>query len=639
MPNDSRYANRTHPLLTQLNHSVATALAFLFFVHIGFAQDKHFKKELFDRGLEKLRQLKTHHRLDLSNAFEAACSIDSEKLADDFVSEFKISRSDAFLLAVDYAESLPDSKLFLRYLPKENFVNQHRDAFAETAFILGTRNEDFATLINACRSFLVTRDIEDDISGEKEKLSDEVIRKRRTEFLRFQYNLGRLQNEENLEPLENALQGINGQLAKKYLRAAWLVNIGTKVLSGAEQLEAVNKFESQDFAVRVLYDLLMKSNRDQLQSMVGDSMVSKMVELYLDPGRNPEETENFLVELEEKYTHRDFFRRLFQSPSPKQIIELAKHTRSYNNELDILELITFVTEKNKDQPETVSNLGKSLMESCLTSGNLDDAKTIAKRLTLELSSRSVFDYSIQQGDLETAKQIVKSNLDDKSVRNMTVLASVLLSKGRDAEATDYVQRLENDFRQRLEKQPVDKRAKWIVEFVMTCGWSSRSIQIDRLPLEDAILKEFEPFVETPAINESISRCIGSFTPPTLASKKLLLKMMKMLPESKQITTSFEENNLIDKILAEPKTDFAKLREQALKLTNRSESMYKNVRASRFAYSFAFAGDMEGVNKLIDQVSIAENQAWVLFQCARAYPPRRVPIDKRHYSGRSGGGLF
>ena len=49
-----------------------------------------------------------------------------------------------------------------------------------------------------------------------------------------------------------------------------------------------------------------------------------------------------------------------------------------------------------------------------------------------------------------------------------------------------VQRLEKDFRQNLERQPAEKRAKWIVNFAMANGWRARGIEIDLLHTDGAI---------------------------------------------------------------------------------------------------------------------------------------------------------
>lgn len=642
MNDKSRFARQAESASKLMFRFAITPLMGILFLHACVGQDKDFKQALYQRGLERLKLRAKNDRNDLKNAFESAASIDPENLLNEFVSEFKISDSDAFLFAADDFESLPNFKLIVRYFPQDKFTRQHRDALAELSFIMGTRNEDYSSLLQVCQNLLVTRDFEDDFpeaidGGKKEVVSNEDIRKRRTELLQFAFQLGRLQDEKTLESLQHFQRGIIDPKMKKYLHAVWLVNVGSKVLTGAEQLNEINQIKSKDFAIRVLVDLLKKYDEAQLQSMVGDSLVSKMLRLYFDPDRDPNEADSFLFELEERCTRTAFLTRAFQKASPRQLIAIAKRSKRYQNELDILELMTSANRKKINRAEDRNNLGKSLISSSLRAGNLDDAKTIAKQLSLELSSQSIFDFSIEQGDIKAAKKIVDSS-PKKSLRNMSILASVLLSEGRGAEAESYVSQLEKDFKRQLENQPMENRAKWILEFALTSGWQTRNVSIKELPIERAILQEFEHFIDSPRINESISRSVDSFTPPTPASRRLLLKMMKMLPESKRITTMFEINQLANAILVAPEESYERLTTKAIELTNKSAGREKSERASRLAYSFATVGNKEGVNKLLEEIPKAEDQAWALFQCAKVFPPRRPSIGK-YYSRRAAGGLF
>ena len=81
------------------------ALIGILFLHACVGQDKNFKQALYQRGIEKMKLVANNDRDDLKNAFESAVSIDSENLVNEFVSEFKISDSDAFRFAADGTEN------------------------------------------------------------------------------------------------------------------------------------------------------------------------------------------------------------------------------------------------------------------------------------------------------------------------------------------------------------------------------------------------------------------------------------------------------------------------------------------------------------------------------------------------------
>ena len=126
---------------------VQTTWVFAYFAcwlltQLSVGQDRQFKLELFDRGVEQLRLESIKAPVDIENALEAAFAIDSDKLPQKLVTKLGFSMSLAFRVSVNAAHCFPDLKPILGYLPQEQFTRQDAASIAKLAFVMGTRRED-----------------------------------------------------------------------------------------------------------------------------------------------------------------------------------------------------------------------------------------------------------------------------------------------------------------------------------------------------------------------------------------------------------------------------------------------------------------------------------------------------------------
>ena len=264
--------------------------------------------------------------------------------------------------------------------------------------------------------------------------------------------------------------------------------------------------------------------------------------------------------------------------------------------------------------------------------------------TSELDSIKNFSAQPTKGDI--LKIVKKSEFGTEDINRIATkdgrveeFVAATTPTNRGASPFTASGKIETDFENKLAEIPPEQQPEWIVNFVLQFGWRNRRFDLANFPDEDKILKAFELRLgDDPAIAKTISKCQGSFTPPTDASKLLLNKLMKLLPEEEQLITKFDIDSLSNRILKSGEPEFELLLKEALSMMNRPERSKEKL-AAKFAFEFSMAGSRPTVVKLLEHIEDPEEKTWAYFQCAIAFPPRTARTEPMRYSKRIVGGVF
>ena len=259
---------------------------------------------------------------------------------------------------------------------------------------------------------------------------------------------------------------------------------------------------------------------------------------------------------------------------------------------------------------------------------------------------SIRDFSAQPTKGDILKLVKKSEFEAEDISRIATkdgrvaeFFAATTPTNRGASPFTASGKIETDFENKLAEIPWEQQPEWIVNFVLQFGWRNRRFDLANFPDEDKILKAFELRLgDDPAIAKTISKCQGSFTPPTDASKILLNKLMKLLPEEEQLITKFDIDSLSNRILKSGEPEFELLLKEALSMMNRPERSKEKL-AAKFAFEFSMAGSRSTVVKLLEHIEDPEEKTWAYFQCAIAFPPRTTRTEPMRYSKRIVGGVF
>ena len=292
-----------------------------------------------------------------------------------------------------------------------------------------------------------------------------------------------------------------------------------------------------------------------------------------------------------------------------------------------------------------------LMVGVLIKSHLADQTGDTKEYEFDFESSqtlySIRDFSAQPTKGDILKLVKKSEFEAEDISRIATKGDRVAEffASTPAPTNDGVSpftasgKIETDFENKLAEIPWEQQPEWIVNFVLQFGWRNRRFDLANFPDEDKILKAFELRLgDDPAIAKTISKCQGSFTPPTDASKILLNKLMKLLPEEEQLITKFDIDSLSNRILKSGEPEFELLLKEALSMMNRPERSKEKL-AAKFAFEFSMAGSRSTVVKLLEHIEDPEEKTWAYFQCAIAFPPRTARTEPMRYSKRIVGGVF
>ena len=154
-----------------------------------------------------------------------------------------------------------------------------------------------------------------------------------------------------------------------------------------------------------------------------------------------------------------------------------------------------------------------------------------------------------------------------------------------------------------------------------------------------MMNAFESLGDEPqSKKKELLKCLSSFTPPTEASKRLLIKLFHTLPTKIGEPAPFQIDQLCEEICQSDPQQRAALFVQAMRLIDSLKNPDDGI-PSKIAFAFAVTGDQESVNAMLNRIESVDDKIWTLFQCALAFPPRSSKLLSPRFSPRNSGGLF
>jgi len=574
-----------------MRYLLSFALVLICLVRPGFSQSdsEAIKRELHLRGIKLLKELEKPDQHQVENAFRSAAALDPGELVQAFISEFELKPEVVLGCFVQNVDYFPDLKLAFDSLKNSKLDRNHKTLVAELAYQLGTRDEDLERLLALISDYLQNTPLDEEAAAnaiaeepptEKTQLQETQLN-RRTEELWCQFHLGYLENHKP-QPLAEFTGKVKDPLLRENFKLQWLPKAIRNELPIHELIECTNSFDSTIVAKYSLTKGLNQLTPARLQSEYGNQLVRHLIDVHATKRRRTRGT--------------------------SQKLEYSFEFSRYGNEFPGNHFMSMY----------------GLLADSEISDLYHKSKLSEREPDLELNLE--FDFLRKPEKFPSDLSLIIGG-------GQTIMHRIPFGSAP----------LKGSFSHHVKAMPSKRgQPKWIIEFVLRFGWANRQIKPGEFPEESEILGAFKEcnLDDADVANLLANNLDISMSPtPTPAAEELLFRMMKMLPEILQITTSHEIYLLADRIDKAPDSNLEYLFEQSFPLNARNkddQSMY----ASQIAFAFAKRGQEKAVHEFLDVIPIMEEEAFACFQCSLAFPPRAEP-DKRiwHSTARHTGGQF
>ena len=613
---------------------MASCCLFGFIQSQAFGQAESFKEELYDRGMALLaNQERPYSPVLVESAFQTTAALYPEELLLPLVKKYKLDSEDAVRFALSVAPYSSEREYFCRFLPQINWGTDDDLLWLRSAYRLGNQNVELQSLMKDLFGVQdgVGREQQDGL-GLRLDSSDS-----RVSVFCFAYHLGQLSGSPPAKPLSLFQRHVTDDRLKTILHAKFLATVGPQVFPLPELVQNAQENLPHFLQSRVLWQVLKSIDADALSSNTTHEFIQAFLEIYFAnidqlPGRAMEDCESVLDDLPYRLTE------IFPKVSPDELLRLlckAEWIQSASEMLDVI--LRFKSDEKAQSEKWFKQWIGVILGRSLEGGDLRYAEEISQRFSIPLPFPAVISYAVQNDDFGPAEAIAKSNRGTEP--HQFILAAVLLEMNKPHQAKPWLDELEQSFTKRLNNQTPEKRLNWIANQIMIMGWQGATPYSDRLPLEPAITRAFESLVDDPhSKKKELLNCLGSFTPPTKASRQLLMKLFNALPATSGEPVPFEIDQLCAEISQADPQQQSKLFSDAIRLIDSLKKPDDEL-VSRLAFAFAVAGDQESVNAMLERIEKVEDEIWVLFQCAQAFPPRSSQLTSPRFSPRSSGGFF
>lgn len=628
---------------------IATILLATFCLGVlnSFGQSLEQKEKLFDRGMELLQSQEKIEYFDYLGAFEATQFDGFDRRVEKLISTFQIAPYYVLSLANEYAETVPNFDFLFRHYKNEDMRCVDAYLIADLAFEMGAREHaDASRLFELVREYVDSRERVEELFLYFDRDLDltpsnalEEVQMRLMDEVRYSYQLGRLlKNESPSGELDEFRREIKHPVLRENLLAFWLWKIGATQISLNRIEDLVAQIESDEVAVFALSKILPRLEQGKLDSNEGRSLVKKFLDLYTRRsyriGFGYPEWMVFEADEFGLYYVRDM-----GLVEPIAVFDLCRSSGLFQSNVRVLDYISerYSQRTDMDSLETfsVGHWASVVVASRLDKGEILEAKRLAASYSIKISPRQELDALLGKGDYEAAKMLLDSN--DQNEKLKLVLAVALMKSG-DPDVDTYVERLESGFWESIEKVATVQQGEWLINKALTEGWRIREIEVEQHPLEGAILEAFDKLPKTEQLSRQLANSLNSMTPPTAASRRLLLKMMEQFPDSEKIVTRHELNELIEKIRAGAGAEQKVLLSESISLVKRATGE-SNAFASELAFEFAKTGNNVGIQGMLNRIDDDREKCWALFQCCKALSDDEDGDSTIMYSRRRAGGFF
>ena len=606
----------------------------VFFHSIAFGQTESFKRELYDRGMTLLAAQKPPVSvLVLEKAFQAAASIDPENLLTPLVERYRLATEDAIEFDLSVAPYSTDRDFICRFLPQVEWDTDDGFLWMRSAYRLGAQNVELKSLLEEL--FDSRRDLEHD--EPTAETSRHVLSDPRVSLFCFSFHLGQLSRSNVEKPLSFFQRHVSDDRLRFILRARYLATVASSVFTLSELVNQTQEHLPKSLQSRVLWQRLQSLDADVLKANAGHEFIQNYLETYFDAiDQRPDKTLEEYASVLEELSFR--FDKLFPQTTPGDIVELLHKAGWIQSESEMLDVILrFKPGTEADTKKWCYRWVTAVLERCLEVGDRQQAEEIAQKYAMPLPFSGAISYAIKNGDFSLAEEIAKSEQGSRKQRE--ILAAVLLAENKPNQARPWLVELEASFHKKLNEQPPEKRLHWLVNQVMIMGWQTANPYSSQLPLERAMMDAFESLGDEPqSKKKELLKCLSSFTPPTEASKRLLIKLFHTIPTKIGEPAPFQIDQLCEEICQSDPRQRAALFVQAMRLIDSLKNPDDGI-LSKIAFAFAVTGDQESINAMLNRIESVDDKIWTLFQCALAFPPRSSKLLSPRFSPRNSGGLF
>ncbi len=559
-------------------------LILLIAAEISLAQDrsKLFREDLHARGIQLLKELDQRDRSEVAYiAFQSAATLNPDELLGQVIDLTNMTPRVVLQNAMHQIAYFEDLNLALQQLDKFQLAPNDKYLLPRIAFHLGAKGQNIDRLLKQTERYL--RDLAPNQETEREEIDPQTIYEDRVEELSWLYHLGNLRHQ----PLGDSFavpNSIQTPPLRDGLRIQWLKRAVITREHETKIKSVLGQFESDFWARDSLIASIADLDAGRLQSTWGNQLVSFAIERHASILRAKGAAkfhESYEYEFRDVRIELDAANRAFPFFDEQKLRELYENSRLAARDPDL---------------------------------------------------KKQNGYGFLEPDHEHSG----------NTKPFPDHLSLIVGGGQRVEPPDGVDRtpISGTFAENLASSPKNKRATWIINFVVRTSWQEdRFVDVDAFPESNEILNSFKLCdLDNPKLAKLIAKSFR--LRGNSAANDLLIQMMNSLPEATRIVTQSEVESKAHQIRNDEKIDMREALIQSMSLVRRSKNSDRWQAATKLAFEFAFRGDEHAVNMLLNEVDNNKEKAWACFQCSAVFPPRRFPNGDYWYSCSRGlGGAF
>lgn len=569
---------------------------------------------LFKTAMKELESAEKIESSDIRNALGAALVIGSDELVQETIRRFQIESPVLFETICENAASIQNLSTALSGVNAEDLEQDHLHQASILAYGLGLQSTEFQPLKEIIST---VRDI-DPIS-----VND-------WEELKFNYLAGKILSKSN-DQIRTDIDDFREKRFSDFLRSLMVRKIGLVTGVASVSIEEVERIESPQLRSRALVAILNQTSSVQHAPEDGQRLARSLVESYFQ-NRPSGDIDSYDWKFKRVETLRESFT---EEVTPKKVVEICSETQLISLESDFLAYVKNVEVKYASKNEGYLKRWATLVAGVyLEMNQFELAEAIANEYSIELPLEELAHYAIRHNEFEL--------LDDRMPK---VRIERLASGDRDAIYSGISKfqrkRLLESFERDFQKQPDNKKLRWLLEYI----WISRDYQRfdgkQRLALEPEIKAKFEGFKPLAGTAARVAGTYDIFLGTGDANRELLDDLMKSLPEENRVITKYQIGLMEKEIQKSSVESQASLLEQAVEIARATKQTGQDFHdfSGRLAFAFAKTGNRKAVDGIAREIVDSKRQAWILFQCIRAMPASEPSNQRSRYESYSAGGLF
>ena len=570
-----------------------------------------FKRNLYEQGLSSLSEQGKVERLELENALVAALYVDADHLIEPLVARFNIRTDDYLRAVLEHSETLGSFAPVVEQLNRSDLSIKEVYVLSILAFKMGLRDEAIEPMLRAMESFFLKNQSQ---PGFNEKgIKEEIY---------YSYSLGLIHRNTHSNSLELASEEVGGQLLRDHLRAFFLWKVESKKIPLEKLGEAVSKIQSVNFRNAVLLKVLSEMSEENIAKDSAFELIKELVKLHFESKDEGDELYSYEWELDSLDSYLD---PLPQSGA-KDILKLCQRSGQFESDITMLNFLEAVGMASGEPAGFIKKWATRVTVDRLKQDKFDSAQAVANAFQVELPKRELTDFAKRNNrlDLIGGATALENPFEPDEQKYLVEQKAKALTR----------------MNQQMTKAPDDKKLKALTEVVWTCQRFVDEDGKQKLIIEDEIMEVFQELKNQPSAARTIAGAFNIFLGTQQANRDLLQKMMSMLPVENQVATVYQIQKLEKRIRDSKVDERSDLLEEAMLLLNLAVRPGGFAESEgRLAFAFAMVGDEQAVRLITDQIAQGKKRTWILFQCAKVFPPQGSLNKKATYINLMKGGMF